>query len=334
MYDRSEFLDTIRSAQENTGLLCSSFQVSLSALLDGEIGEGHARQSLSHLEHCAACTDFFQAIRLQALAHKDLAIPGSLAEQIRRMHNEDLNGLTDKEVVRRMALTLFELGKAYILLANDDSYRLEVSEIPVKLDHKELSQAAELAAATEETGAKHIDDDLFADRDEDFLKQGRRFLNEALALKPKYAEARLYSGFLHQLMEESEAAAAEYREVFLRTDRQTNRAHAAIQLGQLYDHLELHQEALRMYRWVLASGVVARRPKFAFVLINIAVEHLALGNVNAACAVLGRLRMAYPDHWPQAVELFGQSPELLAKLGENVDFRRQMDDLEPTFFAA
>ena len=71
MYDRSEFLDTIRSAQENTGLLCSSFQVSLSALLDGEIGEGHARQSLSHLEHCAACTDFFQAIRLQALAHKD-----------------------------------------------------------------------------------------------------------------------------------------------------------------------------------------------------------------------------------------------------------------------
>ena len=335
MYDRTEFLNTIRSVHTSTGLLCSSFQQSLSGLLDGEIGEGHARKSLSHLEHCSHCSEFFQAIRLQALAHSDLAVPGSLTKRLRRMRGSDMfEGLTDKEVVRRMASALYELGKAYVLLANDDSYRLQVSELPVEIDQSRLSEAADLAEAAEAVGADHLGADLFEGRGEDFLDKGRRLLNEALSLKPKFAEARLYSGFLHQLMEDFEKAAADYREVFLCTDRQVNRSHAAIQLGQLYDHLELHSEALRMYRWVLASGLVARKPEFSFVLFNIAIEHLALGDVPAACAMLGRIRMSHPDLWSQVKDLLHQSPDLLSQIGENEDFRRQIEDDEPNFFAA
>ena len=35
MYDRTEFLDTIRNARSSSRLLCAGFQRDLSALLDG-----------------------------------------------------------------------------------------------------------------------------------------------------------------------------------------------------------------------------------------------------------------------------------------------------------
>ncbi|MDP7245164.1 MAG: hypothetical protein QF389_01120 [Planctomycetota bacterium] len=335
MYDRTEFLDTIRNARSSSRLLCAGFQRDLSALLDGELGEQHSRRSLAHLETCGHCAEFFQAIRLQALAHRDLAVPGSLAKRIRRLRGQDLfEGLTDSEIVRRLANALYELGKAYVLTANDNSYLLRVAEEPVQLGELEALEAVELAEAAEETGACFISKEILEEKSDDFLLQGRKLLSEALSLKPKFAEARLYSGFVHQLLDNMDASAQEYREVFLRTDRPTNRAHAAIQLGQLYDHQGENRLALRMYRWVVASGLVERKPEFAFVLYNIAVEHLSLGDVSSATAMLKRIRQSYPEVWKQSIEWLRQSPELLAVLRSDSECRSRIEALEPEFFAA
>lgn len=335
MYDRSEFLDAIRNARTSGRLLCAGFQRDLSALLDREIKDDAARRTLAHLEKCEHCAEFFQAIRLQALAHRDLAVPGSLARRLRRLRGEDLfEGMTDAEIIRRLASALYQLGKAYVLLANDGDYLLKVAEEPVEIDSFGSTEAAEAARAAEATGAAHIDAATLRRHAPDHLQQGRRLLQEALRLKPKFAEARLYSGFVHQLMSDPEAAAREYREVFLRTDRHVNRAHAAIQLGLLYDRLGEHRLALRMYRWVVASGLLARRPEFAFVLYNIAVEHLSLNDLAAAVSMLRRIRLGHPELWRQSIGWLHQSPELLAFLSQDAEFRLEVEASEPAFFAA
>jgi len=335
MSDHAEFLETIRNTRTSNRLLCAGFQRDLSALLDGELGEGPAQRSLSHLEQCSSCGEFFQAIRLQALAHRDHAVPGSLARRIRRLRGEDLfEGLTDSEIVRRLANALYELGKAYVLVANDDDYLLQVVDQPVEIEEYTQNEAITAASAAHETGASSFSAEDLQNRLGDFLGEGRRLLNEALSLKPSFAEARLYSGFLHQLCGDSMSASAEYKEVFLRTDRAANRAHAAIQMGMLMDEQELHREALRMYRWVVASGLVDRKPEFSFVLHNIAVQHIALGQLSEACSMLRRIRDHHPGLWEQSLTWLRQAPQLLLRLSEDDSFRKEMESSEPTFFAA
>ncbi|RMH00858.1 MAG: zf-HC2 domain-containing protein [Planctomycetota bacterium] len=335
MYDRSRFLDAMRAARSSERTVCTAFQRDLSALFDGELPDGSARRALAHLESCPSCAEFFQAVRLQALAHQDLAVPGSLARRLRRLRGEGLfEGLSDAEILRRLAHALYQLGKAYVLLANDGDYLLRVAEEPVEIDSFERTEAAEVARAARAVGACRIDPDDLRRRCDDHLREGRRLLDEALKLKPRFAEARLYSGFVHQLLGEADQAAAEYREVFLRTDRPVNRAHAAIQLGLLYDRQGDHRSALRMYRWVVASGLLRRRPEFAFVLYNIAVEHLSLDDLAAAVAMLRRIRLGHPEVWRQVPGWLRQAPELLSRLRQDRAFRLEIEASEPAFFAA
>lgn len=333
-YDRSGFLDAVRRARASTRLLCAGFQRDLSALLDNELPDRHATRVLAHVETCASCAEFLQAIRLQALAHCDLAVPGSLARRLRRIRGQDLfEGLTDEEIVRRLASALYQLGKAYVLLATQKEYLLRVAEEPVEIDEFERGELAEAAQAARRSGACRVPREVLEAR-ESHLQTGRRLLAEALRLKPKFAEARLYLGFVCQVQGDREQAAAEYREVFLRTDRLVNRGHAAIQLGMLYDHAGQHRAALRVYRWVAASGLVARKPEFAFVLYNVAVEHLTLGDSAAAAGMLRRLRADFPEAWKSAKTWARKSPDFLDRLRGDAVCRRELEADEPAFFAA
>ena len=335
MYDRSGFLSAIRNVQQSPRLLCAGFQRDLSALLDQELPEDAARKTMAHMQACGDCAEFFQAIRLQALAHRDLAVPGSLSRRLRRMRGDDLfEGLTDSEIIRRMASALYQLGKAYVLLATDDEYLLRVAEEPVVIDSFANGEANEVAQAAEHTGACCVDQELLRDRTEDNLVQGRKLLEEALRLKPQFSEALLYHGFVCQVQGELEEAQQAYHQVFLRSERMTNRAHAAIQLGMLYDRAGQNQRALRMYRWVLASGLVHRKPEFSFVLFNIAVEHVSLGDLDAAANMFGRIRRDHPTTWESARKWLRSSPELLQRLGQHAPCRAEFEASEPAFFAA
>jgi tetratricopeptide (TPR) repeat protein len=322
--------------RETPKLLCGAFQRELSALFDGELPESHARKTLAHLEACGDCSEFFQAVRLQALAHRDMSVPGSLARRLRRMPGQDMfQGMSDSEIVRRLAKALYELGKAYTLAGTDGEYLMRVAEEPVQIDDFRSGEAAQAVVAAEESGAARLasTDVLETDAD-DFLAKARTLLGEALRLKPRFAEARLYLGFLCQAQEDQDGAAAEYREVFLHTDRLANRAHAAIQLGMLYDHSGEHDRALRMYRWVVASGLLHRDPQFAFVLYNIAVEHISLGDLDDALTMLRRIRADHPGLWATVKEWLHRSQALLERLRKDDASRAALEDMEPAFFAA
>lgn len=335
MYEHSDFLDAIRNVRSSSRLLCSGFQRELSALLDGELDDKHSQRALAHLESCESCAEFFQAIRLQALAHRDLAVPGSLARRLRRMRGEDLfEGMTDAEIIRRMAAALYQLGKSYVLMATKEDYLLHVAEEPVEIDHFERTEVAQASEAARESGACRISVEQLKEKTDSHLQTGRRLLEEALKLKPRFAEARLYLGFVCQVQGETKTAAQEYREVFLRTDRLKNRAHAAIQLGLIYADRDDHKRALRMFRWVVASGLVARRPEFAFVLHNILVEHVNLGNASEVGDVLRKLRSEYPELWDSVRSWVRRSPEFLSRIQGDANCRREFEAVEPAFFAA
>ena len=335
MYDRSGFLAAIRNVQQSPRLLCQGFQRDLSALFDQELPEDAARKTMAHMQVCGDCGEFFQAIRLQALAHRDLAVPGSLSRRLRRMRGDDLfEGLTDSEIIRRMASALYQLGKAYVLLATDNEYLLRVAEEPVVIDHFVAGEANDLVEAAGATGACCVDEALLRDRTENNLVQGRKLLEEALRLKPQFSEALLYHGFVCQVQGELEGAQKAYHQVFLRSERMTNRVHAAIQLGMLYDRADQNERALRMYRWVLASGIVQRKPQFDFVLFNVAVEHVSLGDLDAAATMFGRIRLHHPPTWESAMKWIRNSPELLQRLGQHAPCRAEFEASEPAFFAA
>jgi len=333
---RERFQDAIRSVRETPKLLCGAFQRELSALFDGELPEAHARKTVAHLEACGDCSEFFQAVRLQALAHRDMSVPGSLARRLRRMPGQDMfQGMSDSEIVRRLAKALYELGKAYTLAGTDGEYLMRVAEEPVQIDDFQSGEAAEAVVAAEESGAARLASADVLDTDaDDFLAKARTLLGEALRLKPRFAEAHLYLGFLCQAQEDDDGAAAEYREVFLHTDRLANRAHAAIQLGMLYDHSGEHERALRMYRWVIASGLLHRDPQFAFVLYNIAVEHISLGNMDDALTMLRRIRADHPGLWATVKDWLHRSQALLERLRKDDASRAALEDMEPAFFAA
>ena len=335
MNTRESFQDAIRSVRSTPKLLCGAFQRELSALFDGELPEQHARRTLAHLEACTDCAEFFHAVRLQALAHRDMSVPGSLARRLRRLPGRDMfQGMTDAEIVRRLAKALYELGKAYALAGTDGEYLLRVAEEPVQIDDFRSGEVADAVHAAKESGAAQIEAGDLTEGAADFLGKARTLLGEALRLKPRFAEVHLYLGFLHQAEENREEAAAEYREVFLHTDRLKNRAHAAIQLGMLYDHDGEHERALRMYRWVVASGLVHRDSTFAFVLYNIAVEHIALGQLDAAVSMLGRIRAEHGELWSTVLGWLHGSEALLERLHRDEESRTTLESIEPAFFAA
>jgi tetratricopeptide (TPR) repeat protein len=335
MYDRTGFLSAIRTIQSSNRLLCAGFQRDLSSLLDHELPEESARRSLAHMEACSDCSEFFQAIRLQALAHRDLALPGSLAKRMRRMRGDDLfEGLTDSEIIRRMASALYQLGKAYVLMATDNDYLLRVAEEPVIIDRYASEEASDAVEAASQTGACHVSKEILEARSKDGLSHGLKLLEEALRLKPKFAEALLYKGFVSQVQGEYEIASEAYHQVFLRSDRLTNRAHAAIQLGMLYDRAHDYVRALRMYRWVVSTGLVNRKPEFAFVLFNIAVEHVSLGDLDSAAGMLRRIRLQHSTVWESTKKWLRGSSELLSRLKNHGPCREEFEASEPAFFAA
>lgn len=329
------FHDAIRNVQTSSRLVCAGFQRALSGLFDGELAEQHARRTLAHLEACSDCSEFFHAVRLQALAHRDMTVPGSLARRLRRLPGQDIfDGLTDAEIVRRMAATLYELGKAYALVATDGDYLVRIAEEPVEIDSFESGEAAAAADLAERSGACDSSFSRLVGGVDSPLEKAGGYLEEALRLKPHFAEAHIYLGFVYQAQGDQEKAEAEYLEVFLNTDRLLNRAHAAIQLGLIHDRQKDHRRALRYYRWVVASGLIHHDSDFAFVLYNIAVEHISLDQMEEAWDMLQTIRNQHQGLWPLVMEWLQGSNHLLEALGTHAPCRSELERIEPAFFAA
>jgi len=302
---------------EVTPDVCLSFQADLSALNDGELDSLAATRAVAHLEVCAGCHDFFDDVREMARAHRDLSDPDALLARVSSLTGQELfREAESKGLSTRLATIFYQLGKAYVLLATDDAYRLEVFEPAVRVEAEKtrgrgfvdgvLESGRGLSADVDWDSARHMLNGRLT-RIEGPMKKGKRLLEEALTIDPDHEEARLYRAFVHSQEGRRMRAAEDLRYVFDSAMDETNRGHAAIQLGKLYGQEGDDRRALVCYRWVTISGLADVDSRFYFVRYNAALCYLNLGQVERSLDMLRQLLDSHPSQAPRIAEALASS---------------------------
>lgn len=272
-----------------------AFQLDLSCLLDGELDEARSARVMLHLEECGCCRDFFQDLRRQVALHRDVADPDRVVARVAMQTGGaslSLGSLLDEmeadaetlDLVHRLATVFYQLGKAYVLTAIDPGYRTRIFEaaVPVATSKTQgrgfvdgVVASGRAAAGVDWERARHMLNGRL-ERIEDPLEKGRRLLDEALAADPDHEEARLYRAFLMSHDGRRLEAADEYRAIFDQAIQETNRGHAAMQLGKLYVREKSYRKALVCFRWVTISGLADLDERFFGARFNLFKCHSML----------------------------------------------------------
>ena len=283
---------------------CEAIQLDLSCMVDGEADEAAVRRALIHVEVCSECHGFLENVRGHLELHRDLCDPRLLMRRLRTIDGLELFTRSSiRANLRRLSEYFYQLGKAYLLLATDQRYMLQVFDEPVPIAGLEKrgrgfvedQLASRRSPAESEAADDLLELDLEAGSSYDWVKarslldgrlerapqnleKARKLLEEALLVRPSYAEARLYLGFYHQHAGDHARAELEYRRVFETARKIRNRAHAAVQLGVLQHERGELQSAVRCFRWVTRAGLVRRDGRFFFVFYNLALLYARLGD--------------------------------------------------------
>ncbi|MDP6963741.1 MAG: hypothetical protein QGF46_06195 [Planctomycetota bacterium] len=289
----------------DSSMSCFDFQVTLSQMLDSELTDSQASTAMMHLNGCAGCSDFFSAIRLQALAHTELSLNNfNPSEPSSAAARGFLAEYDDAEIASRLSSALYQLGKAYTLIASsEDSYLLSVSEAPVDIEEFSNHEAAEALADAQLAGTNNSEEIELPIGKKHALAKAKTLLEQSLALNPDYCEALLYLGQVNVHLNNFDAAIKKFKQVFNDSDRLTMRVHAAIQVAMVLSIRERHREALRYYRWVVASGILQIDASFGIVFHNIAVQHKKLNNHEYAQNALLLYRDYNYEGWEQSMNL-------------------------------
>ena len=323
---------------------CLPFQRDLSCLVDGELDGGAVKRVLIHLEVCGDCSSFFGEVRNAVRLHRDLCEPGQLLDRFMLPSGERVySEMAANETFRRLAGIFYELGKAYLLLGSDPKFVTEVFHEPVQVVAAK-NQGRGYVDAIIEKGeqslveqdydwieARHLLNGALADV-EDNLTRGRVLIEEALILRPNFAEARLYLGWYHQLRGGLKRAASEYRRVFRTAGHLTNRVHAAIQLGQLHTTAGDYPRAAGCYRWAISAGALRLDRKFFFLIYNLAVAYARMGEWKLAQTCFQRLVGDYPDRMESVRGYLRGAQGFQRLLRRESSFRDVLEDECPDLF--
>ncbi|HET6201262.1 MAG TPA: tetratricopeptide repeat protein [Planctomycetota bacterium] len=322
---------------------CLPFQLDLSCLVDRELEDDRAvRRALVHLEVCGRCRRFFDAIRGQVLLHRELADRTHLLGKIQEIDGSGVfaQGLPG-ENLRRLAAVFYRLGKAYLLLAVDRRYMVEVFEEPVppaafkasgyrwvsRVCRRSAGEGADWVEARSLLNGK-------LDSVADNLEKARALLGEALIVKPNFAEARLYFGFWRQSTGDLAGAEGEYRRVFRTARRLENRTHAAVQLGQVWHERRQFRRAAGAYRWAIAKGAARRDSRFFFVHYNLGLVLARLGRYEACVEAFRTLAQRYPESAAKVRSYLEAAPHFRSLLVEKPEFRARLVRACGAVFAA
>jgi tetratricopeptide (TPR) repeat protein len=288
---------------------CLDFQSLLSAMLDAQVTDNEASGAMLHLEHCSNCTEFFGAIRLQALAHNELdAHQFDVAKCSPSAVRDFFGDCDDSQIVRRLARALYQLGKAYTLMAaSEDSYLLSVSEAPVDIDAFVDTEASSALADAQLAGTDNSEQISLPTGKNHALAKAKSLLEQCLALKPQYSEANLYLGQIYVHLQDFEQACAQFERVFKGSERLVMRVHAAMQIAMVFNEQQNHKTALRYYRWIVASGILGLDTTFGFVFHNIAMQHQQLNDEQRAQRALELYRQYDFEGWQQSLEMLGEN---------------------------
>jgi len=332
---------------EGVAEVCEHFQFDLSCLVDGELDEAAAERAMLHLENCDECREFFEEARRCVRLHRDVADPQRLLAWIAALTGADLAGAEVAEeartidLVSRLSSIFYQLGKAYILAAQELDHRTRIFEDAVPLEPTQsrgrgfvdgvLSSGRENVGGVDWRQARGLLNGRLKEI-ESPLEKGRRLLQEALEVDPSHEEARIYLAFLHASEGRALKAAEEYRAVFRTALDERNRGHAIVQLGRLHDAEGNHRRALACFRWVRVSGLARREGRFFFVDFNIGVQHAHLGQVERSLEAFRRLLDQNPHRLEEIATLFGESRGLQAAIEARPGFLQHLVASCPELF--
>ena len=328
----------------------SGFLQDLSCMFDGELDEHAAGRAMLHIEECDSCRSFFEDLRDQVRAHRDMQRPDELFAHIALLRAQDegsaqsfnlSDGVESIELINRLATVFYQLGKAYALSAIDPGFRTKVFEAVVAVE------------STTEAGRGFVDEVLMdgkehlggldwrdarrslngrLERIQDPLEKARRLLDECLAADPSHEEARLYLAFLHAHEGKTLRAAKEYKEVFDTAIDDRNRGHAAIQLGNLHGREADYKKALACYRWITISGLDKLDDRFFGARFNTGKCWAMLGNKDRALQTFRELLDAHPERAVEVARYFAGASSLREEIDSIPGFPEELVARCPELF--
>lgn len=322
----------------------SSFQVDLSCLLDGELDEGRSARAMLHLEECDGCRSFFEDLRTQVRAHRDMGDPDRLLSRIAMLHGSSPDqpnfitpelkaGAEAADLVHRLATVFYQLGKAYVLAAIDPGFRTRVFEKAVQVSEAKNKGRGFVdgvvlngqggAGGLNWKVARHMLNGRL-EKIESPLEKGRRLLDEALLADSEHEEARLYKAFLLSHEGRSLDAASEYRDIFNTAVNESNRGHAAMQLGKLYASEGSHKKSIHCFRWITISGLADVDDRFYVARFNIGKAYAMVKNKERSLQAFETLLERHPGRIAEVRRAFHRSPLLRGAIDSVPGFTEEL----------
>jgi len=328
---------------EGTADVCGNFQVDLSCLVDGELDGRAAGRAVMHMEACECCRSFFEDTRSQIKLHRDVVDPDRLFARIAMLTGADMSRAAEGiGLVHRLASVFYQLGKAYVLTSIDSGYRERVFEAAVPLEQTQvrgrgfvdgvLLNGKERAGGLDWKRARSMLNGKL-ERIESPLEKGRKLLEEAINTDPSHEEAQLYLAFLHGYEGKRLTAAEEYRRIFNTAIQETNRGHAAIQLGRLHSAEKNYRKAIACWRWVTISGLADLDDRFFVARFNLGMVYALSGNQARSLGYFQELVEKHSNRLGEVADLFARSPKLREAVDRQAGFPEALLAACPELFS-
>ncbi|HEX6881985.1 MAG TPA: hypothetical protein VF530_01320 [Planctomycetota bacterium] len=322
--------------------VCAQFQLDLSCLVDGELDEVAGARAIAHLEDCGVCRTFFDDVRDQVRAHRELARPEGLLARTSALLGGGLAELEAGGLVRRLATVFYQLGKAYVLAGADPGFRVRVFEKAAQVASLRtrgrgfvdgvLASGRGALGGIDWSEARHLLNGRL-ERIESPLEKGRRLLEEAVASDPGHEEARIYLAWLDAHEGKRIRAARTLRQIFRSSIDEANRAHAAVQLGKLMAEEGELKKALACNRWIVASGLADQDARFFFARFNLGLYYADLRRPERCLAAFRALLDRHPERAGEVAELFRRSPRTRAQIDRQPGLAEALLRTCPELFA-
>lgn len=349
---------------------CRHLVTDLNALADGQLDSAAVAALVTHTQACEGCNGTLDGLRRMSELHRRAAalLGAELLDDLPDLDHDDGRdlGLDAATFVGKvlgracddewtlLARLFYELGKAYVLEGNQRLPATErrivtVRETPADIRRTER-RALERLGRVDALSARGAGEG--ADRHERLrgrsrrllqassraraaaLLKGRRFLEEALALRPGLDEARIYLGFALLLEGRIDRARTEFRRVQREGSQSTWRLMATQWLGNVAVNTSRLDEAVACYAAVVADASARREPRLFSSFLNLPVTLVKLGRSEEAVTHFNDLVESFPERLGQVREQLAGMTVLRRLLDEDLPLRRTLHDRVPGLFAA
>ena len=340
---------------------CVAFERDINLFVDHELPVAEGGHLVDHLQACGACRDYVDDLRELSELHRATA-----SAEVSEAEARGLAEVVDRHALfasitrtlvgdkrSELARLFYELGKAYVLLANhsrEGRPQRSVMAVAAPVDIRSASdRGRRVAQEGEDLSAASAEPDsesgsLFRRSRRLFvapvragagaLANGHRLLLEALAIRPDFDEARLYLGFHHMLVGRHDRARLEFRRVYRHGQDPVHRMMALQFLGNVYSSGGDYTRAIECYEEVVASGLVDVEPRFFTSLVNLAVSCAKAGLGDRCVQSFTDLVARFPSRVEQVRALLARKQAFLDLLARKTDLRDSLRRQVPGLFAA